>query len=79
MPNTLGKLHATVAEFQIAYFVLGHSYFHVAYFPFPFLLIPNSCQQVSPSSCLFFTHMVAKFIEVGNLEDALTMLSQRHC
>lgn len=68
-----------MVKFQIAHFILGHSDFHVAYFPSPWLLIPNSCQQDSPPSCLFFTHLVAEFIEAGDLEDALETLSQRHC
>lgn len=64
-----------MAKFQMVHCILGHSDFLVAYFPSPLLLIPNSCQQVSPPSCLFFPHLVAEFIEAGDLEDALETLS----
>lgn len=65
--------------FQIVHLIVGHSGFHVVYFPFPLLLTLKSCQRVSLPSCPFFTHLMAKFTEVEGLEDALETLSQRVC
>lgn len=48
--------------------------------PFPIVAdVPVAVSNVFLSPCLFFTHLVAKFIELGDLEDALKISLQRHC